>query len=288
MRKAVSLINLGTPDSPTFWAVRRYLKEFLSDPYVIDLPRWKWWPILNLIILNIRPFRSAKNYQKIWTPQGSPLLVNMQMIQQKLQKLLPEYDINLYMQYGNPKEESAAIKILLYPQYSKTTHRDLPDTSYYNHPLYIKALKESVLTYWQTHGRPDKLIISYHGLPVRYVNQGDPYCTQCIETSRLLSQALNIHEDFALTTFQSRVGLEKWLKPYTLETIKNLPKDGIQNIQVICPGFSCDCLETLEEISIQNRNAFLENGGKVFNYIPCLNDSEAHIALIAQLIESAS
>lgn len=286
MTKKVLLINLGTPKAPTFWPVRRYLKEFLSDPYVIDLPRWKWWPILNLIILNIRPFRSAKNYQKVWTSEGSPLLVNMRRIQQKLQLALPDYDIGLYMQYGQPKDsfESDAIKILLYPQYSKTTYRDLPDTSYYKHPLYIQALKESIEAYWQKHGKPEKLVLSYHGLPQRYIEQGDPYYQQCLETTALLRQALQADADFALITFQSRVGLEEWIKPYTLETIESLAKSGTQNIQVVCPGFSCDCLETLEEINMQNRNVFLTNGGKDFGYIPCLNDSSSQIKLLTALI----
>ncbi len=283
-QKGVLLTNLGTPDAPTFFAVRRYLKEFLSDPYVIDLPKWKWWPILNLVILNIRPFRSAKNYQKIWTDQGSPLLINMQKIQSKLQQALPDRAIGLFMQYGRPKDALDGIKLPLYPQYSRTTYRDLPDTSYHDHPLYIQALADSVRTFWDQYGKPQKLLLSYHGLPQRYVDQGDPYYDQCLTTSCLLRKALGVDEDFAIMSFQSRVGAEEWLKPYTLETLKSMPQQGVDNVQVICPGFACDCLETLEEINIQNRTLFLTNGGKRFAYIPCLNDSPQQITLLLDLI----
>lgn len=310
----ILLTNLGTPDAPSFWPVRRYLREFLSDPRVIDLPRWKWWPILNLIILSIRPARSAKNYQKIWTPQGSPLLLESQKILNKLKAALPGTPIALGMRYGNPSLKSALLELRqakieklvilpLYPQYSATTTATSLDkvidlmhqcpavpeihmiNDYHDHPLYIQSLQNSIEQHWQTHGKPQKLVLSFHGLPQRYVDRGDPYYQQCLNTSTLLRQALNVDEDFILMTFQSRVGLEEWLKPYTIETLQNLPKQGISSIQVVCPGFACDCLETLEEINIQNRKAFLEAGGKEFDYIPCLNDSDEAIKLYSTLIK---
>lgn len=304
VKTGVLISNLGTPDAPTFWAVRRYLKVFLSDPYVIDLPRWKWLPILNLIILNIRPFRSAKIYRKVWTAQGSPLLVNSEKIREKLEAALPNIPVALGMRYGRPSLKTALqilkeqgveriIVLPLYPQYSRstaaTTFAELPPDcvliqDYHQHPLYIKALKESIEAFWAEHGKPEKLLFSYHGLPARYVEQGDPYYQQCVETTRLLRIALNVDADFALMSFQSRVGFEQWLSPYTIETVENLAKKQVKNLQVICPGFSCDCLETLEEIDLLNREAFLEHGGENYAYIPALNASDAAIALFKDLI----
>lgn len=305
LKTGILLTNLGTPERPRFWAVRRYLKEFLSDPDVIDLPRWKWWPILNLIILNIRPFRTALNYRKIWTAEGSPLLLNSQNIQKKLQAEYPDIPVVLGMRYGQPTLQSAyrslkkqgidrIIALPLYPQFSHTTTtttmKVLPADiafihDYHDHPLYITALKNSIEKAWQQYGRPEKLLISYHGLPERYIEQGDPYYSQCEQTTRLLREALNVSADFAPMTFQSRVGLEKWLTPYTTKTLQKLAgESGIRNVQVICPGFACDCLETLEEIALQNRHVFMKQGGLQYYYIPALNDSEEAITLFKDLL----
>lgn len=291
-KSGILLSNLGTPDAPTFWAVRRYLNEFLSDSRVIDLPRWKWLPILHLIILNIRPFKSAHNYRKIWMPEGSPLLVWSQRITDKLQAALPDRPIALGMNYGKPSLADARrelerqgvkeiIHLPLYPQASKTTGGE----GYHNHPLYIVALKNAVEAHWAQHGRQEKLILSYHGLPKRYIKQGDSYLDQCTETSVLLAQALNLHADEYIMTFQSRVGLEQWLEPYTNKVLLDLAQSGLRKIDLFCPGFACDCLETLEEINIRYRKSFMRMGGETFNYISCLNDSEAHIELLVQLAE---
>ena len=317
MTTGVLLTNLGTPENPGFWAVRRYLKEFLSDPRVIDLPRWKWLPILNGIVLNIRPLRSGKNYQKIWTPEGSPLWVYSRKIEAKLQAALPGMPIALGMRYAEPSLKSALLKLRaakvekliilpLYPQYSATTTATTLDkvvdlmrscpavpelhmvNHYYQNPLYIKALADSVRQHWKAQGQADKLVLSYHGLPERYVTRGDPYYTQCQQTTALLQAALKLADDQLVMTFQSRVGFEKWLEPATQDTLIDLAKQGTKNVAVLCPGFSCDCLETLEEIKLQNRDFFLENGGEDFEYIPCLNDSEAQIDLLVAIISSAT
>jgi ferrochelatase len=312
-KTGILITNLGTPDAPTPKAVRAYLKEFLSDPRVIDLPRWKWWPILNLIILNIRPKRSARNYQKVWTAQGSPLLVQSQALLAALQLALPDLPIALGMRYGQPSlkqgllelRKAGAQRIIilpLYPQYSATTTattfeaalaamRPCPAVpelhflrDYHDHPLYIQALKTSILTFWQTHGTPDKLMLSFHGLPQRYIKQGDPYLAQCQRTTQLLAEALQLNPDQFILSFQSRVGREPWLQPYTDDALTQLAQSGTERIHVICPGFACDCLETLEEINLNYRKVFLKAGGKAFEYIPCLNTETTHIALLKDLL----
>ncbi len=293
-QRGILLSNLGTPDAPGFWAVRRYLKEFLSDPKVIDLPRWKWLPILNLIILNIRPFKSAHNYRKIWMREGSPLLVWSQRIADQLQAALPDLPLALGMSYGKPSLANAEatlkaqgvtdiIRLALYPQYSQTTG----GMSYHDHPLYIKALKNSVETHWAMHGRQEKLILSYHGLPERYIEQGDPYLDQCKETTDLLAKALGLQANAYIMCFQSRVGREKWLEPYTDKILLDLPQMGVKRVDVLCPGFACDCLETLEEINIRYREFFMRSGGEIFQYIPCLNDSFDQIRLLMELCKTA-
>ena len=314
----VLLTNLGTPDAPTPGAVRRYLAEFLADPRVVDRPRWLWLPILSGIILNIRPRRSAHAYRQIWTAAGSPLLTITQSQTQALQTSLQArfggpVKLAFAMRYGNPSiargleqlRQAGARRLLilpLYPQYSAATTAStfdavaavfkrwpwLPETrmvmSYHDDPGYIAALKASVEKHWREHGRGQRLLLSFHGVPERYLLQGDPYHCQCHKTGRLLAEALALEDGQWQVTFQSRFGPERWLQPYTDVTLGSLARQGVTDIDLICPGFSADCLETLEENNMRNRDLFLEAGGKRFAYIPCLNDDAAHIAALADLV----
>ena len=309
----VLLCNLGSPDAPTAPALRRYLREFLSDPRVVEVPRLLWFLVLNLVILVIRPRRSAKLYRKVWRTDGSPLALITAEQAVKLEEQLAvhgSYAIEYGMRYGSHSIASAletltrrgARKIIalpLYPQYSGATNgstfdaianelrqtRWVPDlnfvASYHDHPRYIDACAQHIAEYWKQHGRGEKLILSYHGTPQRYHDQGDPYFCQCQKTSRLIAEVLGIKADDCLTTFQSRFGREPWLQPYTDEVLRTLPDKGITAIQVFCPGFAADCLETLEEIDIQAREIFAEAGGTRFDYIPALNAESAHIDALA-------
>ena len=315
----VLLVNLGTPEAPTPKAVRRYLKEFLWDPRVVEMFRPAWWLVLNLIILNTRPRRSAAAYAKVWTDEGSPLMAISRKQQQALQAVLEhrlDYPVNtvLAMRYGNPSiadglqslREAGARRVLvlpLYPQYSATTTasifdavtdelqrwRWLPELRFVNHyhddPGYIRALADSVRDYQAGHGVPEKLILSFHGIPREYFLAGDPYFCECQKTGRLLAEALQLPEDRWQLTFQSRLGPKAWLKPYTDKTLESLARAGTKSVQVICPGFSADCLETLEEVAMENRDIFLGAGGEEYRYIPCLNDAPAHIDMLAALVE---
>jgi ferrochelatase len=314
----VLLVNLGTPDGPDRAAVRRYLKEFLWDPRVVEMARPLWWLVLNLVILNTRPRRSAHAYAKVWTDEGSPLLVISRRQRDALQAGLQEQfgtgvKAVLAMRYGNPSvaagldelRRAGARRLLvlpLYPQYSATTTastfdavtqelrtwRWLPETRFINHyhdfPAYITALAASVRNYWAEHGEPERLVMSFHGIPEDYFHAGDPYHCECQKTGRLLAAALDLPAERWLLTFQSRLGPKQWLKPYTDKTLEALGKDGVNNVHVICPGFSADCLETLEEISMQNREFFLAAGGETFGYIPCLNADPAHVTALLQLV----
>ena len=312
----VLLTNLGTPDSPEVVDVRRYLKEFLSDPRVVSMSPLIWWPLLNLVILNIRPKYSARAYQKIWTDEGSPLLAFSRQQAEALQLALGNdgrYTVELAMRYGKPSIEAGmaslkqrgARKIVvlpLYPQFSHTTTsstRDAVDgvvndeqvpaeihfiSQYYEHPGYIAALADSVLEHWARSGRADKLIMSFHGIPEDYVAAGDPYAEQCRLTAKLLADTLELNEDEWLLTFQSRVGKKEWLRPYTDKTLQSLAQSGTRSVQIVCPGFSVDCLETLEEIQVENRDYFIEAGGERYEYIPCLNAREDHIQMLASLV----
>ena len=314
----ILITNLGTPDEPTASSVRKYLSEFLSDPRVIELPRYLWWLVLHGIILRTRPSRSAKAYRKIWTESGSPLLSISKKQVLGLQKILTKkiqgpIRIELSMRYGNPSiksgrkklQESNANRILilpLYPQYSAATTgstfdavtnelkkwRWLPEirmvNHYHDYPDYIDALKNSIEEYWKHNGRPQKLIFSFHGLPKHYFLAGDPYHCECHKTARLVAEKLKLDQDQWLVTFQSRFGPREWLKPYTDKTLISLAESGVKNINIICPGFSADCLETLEEIDIQNREFFIKAGGEKFNYIPALNDDGDHIELLSNII----
>jgi ferrochelatase len=316
-RIGVLLVNLGTPDAPNRAAVRRYLKQFLWDRRVVELPRLLWWPILNLVILNTRPARSAKAYQQVWTDQGSPLLLTARAQTAALRAQLEtrfagQVLTELAMCYGSPSipnglsklRDAGARRILilpLYPQYSATTTgsvfdavtqslrhwRWLPELRFINHyhdePSYITALANSVRTFREQHGSADKLVMSFHGIPQDYFDQGDPYYCECQKTGRLLAEALELSADDWTLTFQSRLGPKKWLQPYTDQVLQQLPTDRVRSVQVICPGFSADCLETLEEIAQENRELFIQAGGEQFQYIPCLNDASEHIAMLSNL-----
>jgi len=302
----VLLINLGTPAAPTTAALRPYLKEFLSDPRVIEIPRFAWWPILNLIILNTRPKKSALKYAKIWTPDGSPLLVHTQKQTKLLQGYLGERThapliVDFAMRYGVPSVESVIEKlkargcdrllvIPLYPQYAASATgsaldavfaalkkiRNVPALRvvkhYHDHPGYIAALAQNINDYWMQNGRPDKLVMSFHGVPRFSLDKGDPYHCECQKTGRLLAEQLELKPEQYLLTFQSRFGRAEWLKPYTQAALEDLGRKGTGRVDVVCPGFVSDCLETLEEIAMECRVAFISSGGKAFHYIPCLNE----------------
>ncbi len=318
-RLGVLVTNLGTPDAPTAPALRRYLAEFLADPRVVEVPKLVWWFILHGIILRLRPRKSAAAYRKVWQPEGSPLLTHTAAQCEGIRKALQaRYGKNVVvafaMRYGNPAipkvlDELAAqgvrklLVLPLYPQYSASTsastfdaiardfmkRRWLPDFRFISHypdyPPYIEAMAKRIEHHWAEHGRHQKLVLSYHGVPMKYLKKGDPYHCECHKTSRLLANRLGLDKDQYMTTFQSRFGAEEWLKPYTDETLKSLPDQGVESIDVFCPGFSSDCLETIEEINEENRHYFMEAGGKGFSYIPALNDSPAHIEALVKLVE---
>lgn len=310
----VILANLGTPDEPTSSAISRYLWEFLTDPRVVDLPRWKWFPLLKAIILPLRSKRIAKNYQAIWTTQGSPLLAVTKQQQQALQTYLSaqgiDVQVEIAMTYGNPSMQSAVKNLLksqvekiivlpLYPQYSSTTTGALLDAfanalkqergfvpfdfihSYHLNENYINALAQSV----QARLKADEfLLFSYHGIPLRYENMGDYYREHCKQTTIAVAEKLGLTKNQWAMSFQSRFGREEWLQPYTDKFLQNASAQGINKIAVICPGFAADCLETIEEIDEENREYFLTHGGESYQYIPALNAVPAHIAMMGKLI----
>lgn len=315
-RTAVLLCNLGTPDEPTPAATRRYLAEFLSDPRVVEIPRLIWWPLLHGIILRTRPAKSAAKYQTIWTREGSPL----KAWTEKQAKLVAGYlgerghgvTVRYAMRYGNPAipavldELKAAgvqrvLVLPLYPQYSGTTtasvcdavaawsmrQRTLPEfrfvNRYHDDAGYIEALARRVIDHSQTHGRPDTLVLSFHGVPRRTLMLGDPYHCECQKTARLLAERLTMKPGQVVVTFQSRFGKAEWLQPYTEPTLVALAKKGAKRVDVMCPGFTSDCLETLEEINQEARHAFTAAGGGEFHYIPCLNDQHEWIAALCSI-----
>jgi len=313
----VLLTNLGTPKSPTRKDVKKYLNQFLSDKRVVDINRLLWIPILKLIILTIRPSRSAKLYQKIWTKEGSPLLVFMHRIKNKIIKILEkqntDYVVEVGMRYGEPSienaltkmKESKVSKIIVFPLYpqagSPTTSTTLDEISrvfskwpwvpelrfingYHDNNGYINALSKSIENASKKEGVPEKILFSYHGMPKRYLNNGDPYYCFCHKTTRLVAEKLNLNESQYDMSFQSRFGTEEWLKPYTDKILIDYARQNIKNVHIISPGFSVDCLETLEEIKIQYLELFHKNGGKKLYYIPCLNESDDHIKLIKTII----
>jgi protoporphyrin/coproporphyrin ferrochelatase len=302
----VLLVNLGTPDEPTPRAVRRYLREFLWDRRVVEIPRLVWWPILNLVILPLRPRKTAAKYAKIWTSDGSPLRVYTMRQAQILRGMLGEklpapVAVVAAMRYGKPSIAAGLAELRakgcerilvlpLYPQYAASTTASVEDAlaaglrkwrpapavrvvqDFHNHKAYVKAIARSVNDYWLKHGRPDRLLMSFHGLPQRSVDRGDPYQKQCLATASLVAAELGWNDARTVVTFQSRFGAQQWLKPYTDETLRALGRDGVGRVDVICPGFTSDCLETLEEIAIEGRDAFKAAGGKDFHYIPTTND----------------
>lgn len=313
---AILLCNLGTPDAPTAPAVRRYLAQFLSDPRVVEIPKALWWLILHGIILRVRPAKSAAKYATVWMPEGSPLKVWTQ----KQAKLLAGYlgergrqvPVAYAMRYGTPAigreldalKAAGATRILvlpLYPQYCAATTasvndaiyqwaqkvRALPElrfvNRYHDDPAYIAALAKRVSDHWMSHGRPDKLVMSFHGMPRRTRDLGDPYQGECLETGRLLAQRLDLKDGQWAVTFQSRFGKAEWLQPYTEPTLVALAKQGVKRVDVMCPGFTADCLETLEEIAQEAKTAFLEAGGQEFHHVPCLNDQHEWIAALSAI-----
>lgn len=314
----ILLANLGTPDAPTPTALRRYLKEFLWDRRVVDLPRPLWWLILNGIILNTRPKRSARLYERVWTPEGSPLLAISRRQAEALRAELAcrlaaaPPAVALGMRYGQPsiasgleelaRQGCARVLVLpLYPQYSGATvgstfdavaqfyatQRAMPAlrliSHYHAEPGYIAALAASIRELWQAEGKPDRLLFSFHGLPKRYAEEGDPYPGQCHETARLTAAALGLAQGEWMVCFQSRFGREEWLQPYTDKTLAALPGQSVRRVDVICPGFAADCLETLEEIAMTNRELFMEAGGERYRYLPALNAREDHMCFLADL-----
>ncbi|AWB68130.1 ferrochelatase [Saccharobesus litoralis] len=316
-KKGVLLINLGTPDAPTPKAVKTYLKAFLSDQRVIDYPKWLWQIILRGIILNVRPRKVAHAYQTIWTEQGSPLRSISYEQANALQLALSEHAIpvEVGMTYGNPSISSAIDKLIekgvddiiaipLYPQYSATTtaaafdviakdfmrRRILPNlrfiNSYSHHPEYIKVLAQSIEQYWQQTGKQHLLMFSFHGIPKRYVSLGDTYQANCQQTARDVADYLGLNNNQWMLCYQSRVGKEEWLQPYTDKTLEHLPTTGQKCVDLVCPAFSVDCLETLEEIAEENKSVFLDAGGEEYRYIPALNAQPAHIEFLSQLVKA--
>ncbi|CCQ12810.1 Ferrochelatase, protoheme ferro-lyase [Pseudoalteromonas luteoviolacea B = ATCC 29581] len=318
-KTGVLLTNLGSPDEATAPALRRYLREFLSDPRIVEIPRILWMIILHGIILRVRPAKSAKNYASIWTEKGAPLIQITQAQRDKLQKKLNKdgYDnveIVMAMRYGNPSIESGLntlrekgitriIVLPLYPQYSSATTgstfdaiakvltkwRWVPELHFLNgycdEASYIDALANSIKEDLEKHGTPQKLVFSYHGTPRLFLERGDPYYCFCMKTTRLVKERLNLNDDLVQTTFQSRFGKAEWLKPYTDHTLAEYPKNGIEDVAIISPAFSADCLETLEELEVENREIFVDAGGKKYRYIAALNDRDDHIRALAKLLK---
>jgi ferrochelatase len=305
-RVGVLLVNLGTPEAPTPSALRRYLAQFLSDLRVVEIPRALWWLILHGVILRVRPAASARKYKKIWLREGSPLAVWTARQANMLRSYLGErgalVELRWAMRYGQPAIASeldalcaqGCTRILVfpaYPQYSAATTasvlddvghwvrrtRRVPELRFVNHyhddPGYIEALAAQVRKHWQREGRGRKLVMSFHGMPARTLHLGDPYHCECLKTGRLLAEKLRLEDDDWRVTFQSRFGRAEWLQPYTEPTLSAMAKGGVEGVDVICPGFAADCLETLEEIAIEAKAAFLSAGGKTFHYLPCLNNS---------------
>ncbi len=317
-KTGILLVNLGTPDAPTPEAVRRYLKEFLGDPRVVEMPRAIWWLILNGIILNTRPKKSAAKYAKVWLKEGSPLRVYTDKQTTLLQGYLSQHTkapfvVDYAMRYGNPgipqvlrklKEQNCQriLIVPMYPQYAASTTATVCDIvfselqqmrntpalrtikHFHDHPGYIKALASNINDYWIKHGRPEKLLMSFHGLPSYTLDKGDPYHCECHKTGRLLAQQLGLKPEQYAVSFQSRFGKKEWLKPYTTATLKGLGQQKTKRLDVVCPGFVADCLETLEEIAMEGKEDFQHAGGGEYHYIPCINDRNDWIHALTDLV----
>jgi ferrochelatase len=315
----VILVNLGTPDEPTAPAIRKYLREFLSDPRVIEIPKLLWWPILNGPILMARPRKLVPRYKSVWMEGGSPLMVYTQRQTEGLRKLFAQrglaIEVETGMRYGQPSIKDAMLRLRergcehllvvpLYPQYASSTTatvvdevarvashmRDQPALRFikrfHTDPAFIRPLGDKIAAFWQEHGKPQKLVMSFHGLPRQCVDMGDPYCRDCYETARALAQYLGLSDGAYQVTFQSRFGPAKWLEPYTEPTLQKLAQQGVTEIDVVCPGFLADCLETLEEIQVEVCETFMHAGGKRFRYIPALNDDQAWVTSLADMVLS--
>jgi ferrochelatase len=315
----VILVNLGTPDEPTAPAIRKYLREFLSDPRVIEIPKLLWWPILNGPILMARPRKLVPRYKSVWMEGGSPLMVYTQRQTEGLRQLFAQrglsVEVETGMRYGQPSIKQAMLRLRergcehmlvvpLYPQYASSTTatvvdevarvashmRDQPALRFikrfHTDPAFIRPLGDKIAAFWQQHGKPQKLVMSFHGLPRQCVDLGDPYCRDCYETARALAQYLGLPDVAYQVTFQSRFGPAKWLEPYTEPTLQRLAQQGVTEIDVVCPGFLADCLETLEEIQVEVCETFMHAGGKRFRYIPALNDDQAWVNSLADMVVS--
>lgn len=317
-RVGVLLCNLGTPDRPVCPGLRKYLAEFLMDPRVIELPKLFRAILVRGIIVNFRSHKSAATYREIWTEEGSPLLLNSQRLGEKVAATLgDQYHVEVAMRYGNPSIQSKikalheagvrnVIAIPMYPQYSGSTNgstfdalgkafakqRWVPNldfvSDYYQHDGYIQAIGDSINAHWAAHGKKQKLVMSFHGVPKKFTQRGDPYEWQCKESAKRIADYLNLSDDEWVLVFQSRLGAQEWLQPYCDKTLQALPGKGVKSVDIICPGFSADCLETLEEIEGENKAYFLEAGGEEYSYIPCLNDSDEHANLMSSIIRSRS
>ncbi len=303
------LANLGTPSAPTPPAVVRYLGEFLADPRVVQLPRLFWLPLLRLVVLPLRSRKVSHKYAEVWMDEGSPLEVHTRRLAAAVQARLPDVRVEHVMRYGEPslgqrlkalRDDGARVLVLpMYPQYSTTTTASVGDIiarerpqarmvdDYHVDPAWVHAVADSIRAHWDRHGRGERLLFSFHGIPKRLVDGGDPYERQCHASARAIAADLGLPGDAWLTTFQSRFGGGKWLSPATDATVGALPREGVRRIDVVCPGFSADCLETLEEIALQNAEIFRAAGGDTLSYIPCLNDSPAHALAIAGIATRA-
>ncbi|MEO1879136.1 MAG: ferrochelatase [Methylococcales bacterium] len=315
-KTGVLIVNLGSPAAPTTSAVRRYLKEFLWDPRVVNLPRFLWWIILHFLVLPFRPRKARKAYKKIWQKQGSPLVFLSQKLVKKVAKQFDSssHSIDCVMRYGKPSMAAKLkqykknkieeiIVIPLYPQYSSTTTASVYDavvsqlmswrhipsvrfvSDYHQHPLYIEAIAKSVERAWAKKGKNELLLMSFHGLPAQLTEWGDPYFDQCHRTAELIAEALSLSSGQWKIVFQSRFGKAKWLQPYCVEVLQALPDQGIKRVDVVCPGFAVDCLETLEEIEMANKDYFMAAGGENYRYIPALNAAKQHVQLMSALIK---
>lgn len=317
-RTAVLLVQLGTPDAPETGAVRRYLAEFLSDPRVVEIPRLAWWPILHGIILRTRPRKSAEKYAQVWTPEGSPLAVHTRRQAESLAARLAARSIDVEvawaMRYGNPsipavlrdlreRNVTRLLVVPMYPQYAGSTTgsvsdavwrelsswRNLPELrmvrGFHDEPAYLDAVAARIRDAWAQDGPPDRLVMSFHGVPRRTLLMGDPYHCECLVTGRMLAERLGLPQDRWMVTFQSRFGRAEWLQPYTAATLERLGREGVGRVDVVCPGFVSDCLETLEEIAMEGRDTFISAGGRDYRYIPCVNDAAPFAEALAGLVD---